>query len=177
MSALKVDSKSTKEGSRQFSTFFVADRLYGIDVMKVQEITRALPITEVPLSPDYIHGLINLRGQISMAVGLRELFMIEGDSPEHPMNVVCRIDEVLFSFVIDRIGDVMEVKASDFEAPPDTVPENIRKFMGGVYKVHGDLLSVIEIELLASEILRSSPAVAARASSVGAANASTAKEA
>lgn len=153
MGAAKLDT----ELPRQYSTFYVAERLYGIDVMKVQEITRALPITEVPLSPPFVQGLINLRGQISTAVGLRELFAISGQVPEGSMNVVCRVDDALFSFVVDRIGDVMEVEPGEFEPSPDTVPDSIRRFMGGVFKVQGDLLSVIEIEKLAAEILEAAP--------------------
>ncbi len=148
---MAAENLNSQIGVRQFSTFYVANRLYGIDVMKVQEITRALPITEVPLSPNYVHGLINLRGQISTAVSLRELFSISGKVPENSMNVVCKIQDALFSFVVDRIGDVMQVEEGDFEDAPDTVPESIRKFMGGVYKVSGDLLSVIEIEKLSAE--------------------------
>lgn len=147
-----------QSGSQQLSTFYVADRLYGIDVMKVQEITRALPITEVPLAPSYVHGLINLRGQISTAVGLRELFNITGAAPESQMNVVCRVDDVLFSFVVDRIGDVLEVEADKFEPAPDTIPEGIRRFMGGVFKTSTDLLSVIEISKLAAVILKATGA-------------------
>jgi purine-binding chemotaxis protein CheW len=148
--------------ARQYSTFYVAGRLYGIDVMKVQEITRALPITEVPLSPVYVHGLINLRGQISTAVGLRELFMIDGRAPEDSMNVVCKIEDGLFSFVVDRIGDVMEVEPENFEPPPDTVPDGIRRYMGGVFKVSGDLMSVVDIEKMAAEIVASASEAAAR---------------
>lgn len=149
-------------GVRQFSTFYVANRLYGIDVMKVQEITRALPITEVPLSPNYVYGLINLRGQISTAVSLRELFSINGSVPENSMNVVCKIEDALFSFIVDRIGDVMSVEETDFEESPDTVPDGIRRFMGGVYKVAGELLSVIEIEKLAAEFGESAGDAAGR---------------
>ena len=60
--------------SRQFSTFFIGDRMYGIDVKTVQEITKSMPMTRVPLSPGYVHGLINLRGQLATAIGLRDLF-------------------------------------------------------------------------------------------------------
>jgi purine-binding chemotaxis protein CheW len=148
---MAAEQQKSQNGAQQLSTFYVANRLYGIDVMKVQEITPALPITEVPLSPNYVHGLINLRGQISTAVSLRELFSISGQVPENSMNVVCKIGDALFSFVVDRIGDVVQVEADNFEEAPDTVPENIRKFMGGVYKVSGDLLSVIEIERLSAE--------------------------
>ena len=62
--------------TNQFSTFLVDDRLYGVNIRVVQEITKSMSVTEVPLAPEHIKGLINLRGQIATAVGLRELFEI-----------------------------------------------------------------------------------------------------
>jgi purine-binding chemotaxis protein CheW len=140
--------------NRQFSTFYIAGLLYGIDVMKVQEITKALPMTRVPLAPKYVHGLINLRGQISTAIQLRELFGLHDQAPEEQMNVVCKVREILVSFLVDRIGDVMELNESSFEPAPDTIPENIRRFIEGVYKVPGTLMSVIDVERVAESIIK-----------------------
>jgi purine-binding chemotaxis protein CheW len=139
---------NTKGAKCQLCTFEVADRVYGIDVMRVQEVTRALPMAKIPLAPNYIHGLINLRGQISTAVGLRELFSIPQPQSTEGMNVVCKLDDVLVSFLVDKIGDVIELDEKDFESTPETVPENIRKFLEGVYKIPGHLVSVIDIDRL-----------------------------
>jgi purine-binding chemotaxis protein CheW len=140
--------------TRRFSTFYLGENLYGIDVMKVQEVTRSLPRTRVPLAPGYVHGLINLRGQIATAVGLRELFEFSDAPPESPMNVVCRSGELLLAFLVDRVGDVMEVEDATFEQAPDTVPGDIRRFMEGVYKIPGNLLSVIEVERISDFIIQ-----------------------
>ena len=140
------DSSTFLSQTSQFSTFYVAGRLYGIDVMQVQEVTKSLPMTPVPLSPNYVYGLINLRGQIATAIGLRELFEIEEPAGEEEMNIVCRMEDLLISVVVDRIGDVMIVENACFESAPNTIPANIRRFMKGVYKISGDLLSVIDIE-------------------------------
>ena len=144
-----------KEENRQFSTFYIADRMYGIDVMRVQEITRALPMARIPLAPHFVHGLINLRGQISTAIGLRELFEIKEATPPEQMNVVCKLNEVLASFLVDRIGDVMELESKDFEPAPETIPEGIRKFVEGVYKTPGTLLSVINVDRVAEFFAKS----------------------
>ncbi len=137
---------SATNKSRQFSTFYVADRLYGIDVMQVQEVTKTLPLTCIRLAPDYVKGLINLRGQIATAVGLRELFQINSETSTEKMTVVCRHEDVLLSLLVDRIGDVIEVSDESFERSLDTIDESISKFMQGVYKVPGAVLSVIEVE-------------------------------
>lgn len=147
MNTMDLNNRNSEEEiaqTAQFSTFFVAGRLYGIDVQEVQEVTRTLPITQIPLSPPFIKGLINLRGQIATAIGLRELFGLEPNSTGESMNVVCSTEGVLISLLVDKIGDVIEVSPDSFEPAPDTIGANIRRFMQGVHKISGPLLSVIE---------------------------------
>lgn len=144
--------------SKQFATFFLEDRMYGIDVMQVQEVTKALPLTDIRLAPDYVKGLINLRGQIAAAIGLRELFGLKADAGSENMTVVCRVDGALLSLLVDRIGDVIEVSDSDFEETPDTVDEVVKRFMTGVYKSNGQILSVVGIERINEELNRRSVA-------------------
>lgn len=150
---MKSDTnKKRTDTTRQFATFYLGDDLYGINVMQVQEVTKSLPMTLVRLAPEYVRGLINLRGQISTAIGLKELFNAEKTESENAMAVVCRIDDCLISFLVDRIGDVMEVRDDLHEAPPETIPPLIRRFLNGVYKTEGPLLSVIEVEKIATEL-------------------------
>lgn len=138
--------------TRQFSTFYIADRLYGIDVTQVQEVTRPMQLTMIRLAPHFIKGLINLRGQIATAIGLRELFGLSGGENEEKMTVVCRIDGSLLSLLVDRIGDVMEVSGEAFEPPPDTLDPSIRRFMSGVYKTPNSILSVITVDSIYQEL-------------------------
>lgn len=138
--------------SRQFSTFYVADRLYGIDVTQVQEVTRPMPMTVIRLAPDFIKGLINLRGQIATAIGLRELFGISGEDSAEKMTVVCRVDGSLLSLLVDRIGDVMELGSESFESTPDTIDPTVRRYMDGVYKTPQSIMSVISVENIYKEL-------------------------
>ena len=130
----------------QYSTFFVANRLYGIDVTRVQEVVRPMPMTPIPLAPSHVTGLINLRGQVATAIGLRELFGLHESPPDQFMNVVCKVDGTMISLQVDEIGDVIEVSAKDFETTPQTVPEQIGRFMSGIYKVSDSLLSIVDID-------------------------------
>ena len=144
------DQKSVDlQASVQFSTFVVHKRLYGIDVTKVQEVVKAMPITPVPHSPKYVVGLINLRGQIATAIGVMELFDLKKSSRPDMMNIVCNVENNLIALQVDEIGDVMEVQVSDFEVAPSTLPEKIRKLLAGVYKTDGALLSVIDLTKVA----------------------------
>lgn len=143
------DAALAAADSSQYSTFTVAGRLYGIDVTKVQEVVRPMAMTKIPLAPPYIKGLINLRGQVATAIDLRELFELPGRPTEELMNVVCKSHGTLLSFQVDEIGDVLEVKKADFERTPSTIKDSVRRFLGGIYKIDGGLLSMIDIDPLA----------------------------
>ena len=133
--------------TNQFSTFLVDDRLYGVNIRVVQEITKSMTVTEVPLAPAHIKGLINLRGQIATAVGLRELFEIQATNKENgKINVVCKSEAYLLSLVVDEVGDVLELEDALFEHTPETVSPGVSRFMSGVYKLPNNLLSVIDIQ-------------------------------
>lgn len=154
MSTENESKKHSNDEMRQYSTFYIGERLYGIDVMQVQEVTKAMNMTRIPLAPDYVHGLINLRGQIATAVALRNLFELREPPPDIQMNVVCRTDGLLLSFLVDRIGDVVEVPQNIFEPPPDTVPLSVKRFMQGVYKTPGQLLSIIEVGEITKALIK-----------------------
>jgi purine-binding chemotaxis protein CheW len=136
---------ATSGNSKQFSTFYVANRLYGIDVMEVQEIAKPLPITPIHLAPDHVLGLINLRGQIATAIGLQELFELKEKISKQKMSVVCKCDGALLSLLVDQIGDVIEVSEDTYEQVPVTVEDSTRRFLKGVYKTSESILSVIEV--------------------------------
>lgn len=142
--------------NEQFTTFSINDRLYGIEVTKVQEVTRSMPMTAVPMAPHHVCGLINLRGQIATAISLRRLFGIPGDPPQEEMNVVCRIDGMLFSFLVDWIGDVAEVDLSDREPAPATVDPEVRRFIDGICRLSGNLLSIVNVDKISEAINASS---------------------
>jgi purine-binding chemotaxis protein CheW len=141
---------STK--TKQFSTFYIDGRLYGIDVMKVQEITRPLQVTLMRTAPTFIKGLINLRGQIATAIGLRELFGLTSDESLNKMTVVCKVEDVLLSLLVDNIGDVIEVSESNFENSPKTIPGNIRCYMDGIYKTENSILSIVNLDSILTEL-------------------------
>ncbi len=144
-----ADQKST---SRQYSTFTIDGRLYGIDVMKVQEVTRPMEVTLMRTAPQCIKGLINLRGQIATAIGLRELFGLSVDHTTEKMTVVCKVEDILLSLLVDKIGDVVEVNDSNFEESPQTIPSNIRIFMQGVYKTEDAILSIVNLDSILREL-------------------------
>ena len=133
--------------TKQLATFYAADRFLGIEVTRVQEVIRYQEITRAPLAPGEIRGLINLRGIIVVALDLRRRLGLEDDTEgAPPMNVVVRTDDGLVSFLVDRIGDVLEVDEERFEEPPETLRGTARELIRGAYKLDGALLLELDTD-------------------------------
>lgn len=132
---------------KQFCTFYLDGHFFGVGVETVQEVFRYQEMTRIPLSPPEIRGLINLRGQIIIAIDLRHRLKM-GKLPEGqlPMNVVVRTGESVISLLVDEIGDVLEVPYEVYEHPPETIPLEVRKLVHGVYKLEGKLLLILDAE-------------------------------
>ncbi len=129
---------------KQFCTFYVNDILLGIEVLGVQEVLRYQEVTEVPLAAPEIQGLINLRGQIITAIDLRtRMNLPPREHDNNSMNVVTRINNEVISFLVDSVGDVLEVEENNFEPVPSTVDATTRELVSGVYKLEGKRLLMV----------------------------------
>lgn len=125
----------------QFCTFELGSLLLGLEAKLVQEVLRAQPVTEVPLAPDAVRGLMNMRGQIVLVVDLRRrLGLPEPASDMRRVNVLVRTDDGLVSLLVDRVGDVLEISPDDFEAVPDTLDADARQLLRGAYQLPERLL-------------------------------------
>ena len=133
--------------TQQFCTFFLDGHVFGTPVSKVQEVIQYQEMTWVPLAPEVVRGLINLRGQIVSAIDLRtRLGFPERSCDKKPMNVVVRTNDGAVSLLVDEIGDVIEVEEEAFEAPPETLQGFAREVVRGVYKLSGKLLLALDID-------------------------------
>jgi purine-binding chemotaxis protein CheW len=132
---------------RQFCTFWMGKRLYGMPVDEVQEVMREQTMTRVPLAGSAVRGLINLRGKIVTAIDLRKGLGLGEEKINGPlMNVVVSSEEYTVSFLVDAIGDVLDVGEESFESVPETLQGEARKLVAGVYKLQNGLLHVLDAE-------------------------------
>jgi purine-binding chemotaxis protein CheW len=133
--------------AQQFCTFYVDRQFFGVPVQQVQEVIRYQEMTRVPLVPRVIRGLINLRGQIVVAIDLRRrLNAPERPEDQLPMNVVVRTPDGALSLLVDEIGDVLEVQEETFERPPETLQGVARELVSGVHKLPSGLLLILDTE-------------------------------
>jgi purine-binding chemotaxis protein CheW len=135
------------------ATFELGSFLCAVPAADVQEVLMEQPRTPAPGASAYIAGLINLRGQVVSTLDLRMRVGIStvpgamaGSSPS--MCVVVRWRDEVWSLLVDRIGDVIEVEDDQFEPPPETLAGPVRDLIVGAYKLENRLLLVLDVEEL-----------------------------
>jgi purine-binding chemotaxis protein CheW len=139
-------SKYYRKKVSQLCGFKIGNGFYAISVLDVQEVIKSQTLTHVPSAPEYVKGLINLRGQIVTAISLRSLFGLGDDHAEEYMNIIVRSGDSLYSLMVDEILDVIDVEDSAFENTPETLDNKLRQFISGVYKLEQKLLILLDLE-------------------------------
>ena len=133
--------------TQQFCTFYLDKLMFGVQLEKVQEVIRYLEITQIPLAPRVVSGLMNLRGQIVTGIDLRRrLDLSDRPGETAPMNVVIRTADGAVSLLVDEIGDLVEVTEESFERPPETLQGKVREVILGVHKLEKSLMHVLNTE-------------------------------
>ena len=131
--------------TRQFSTFRVSNLWLGIEVTTVQEVIRYQEMTIIPLAPRVIEGLINLRGQIIIAIDTRRsLGLLPNPPGTQLMNVVIHSGESTVSLLVDDVGDVIDVPLESFSVVPDNMPPPQRELISGVFHLREGLMLVLD---------------------------------
>jgi purine-binding chemotaxis protein CheW len=133
----------------QIVGFRVGRETYGVPITAVHEIVRVPEITAVPDAPDYLEGVINLRGKIVSIVDLRKRF---GEAAAQPSNknriLVAEVNGKLLGLVVDSASEVLRIARSQIEAPPALVQEGRLNCVTGVGKLQGRLIILIDLARL-----------------------------
>lgn len=128
-----------------YATFHIDKAFYGVPIEDVQEVLFSQPLSEVPLAPPAVAGLLNLRGRIVTVIDLKRL-LHGASADEEAMNMVVRFDNDEVSLLIDRIGDVMRVDEASVEATPPTLQGQARDFIRGVFPLQTGLLLLLDTQ-------------------------------
>lgn len=141
---LSIAAEPPRSHASQVCTFTVGPILFGIDVMQVHEVLRAQHMTRVPLAPETVRGLINLRGQIVTAIDMRVRMQLPPlGTDEPPTNVVVRNGEGSVSLLVDEIGDVLNADSKQYERTPENLSPVIRDLVESVYKLDTRLVLIL----------------------------------
>jgi purine-binding chemotaxis protein CheW len=129
------------------ATFYLDRFWFGVDVDRVQEVIRYQEITRVPLAPETVRGLINLRGQIVTALDLRQrLGLLDSPRDEPPVNLVVRVAGEIVSLLVDEIGDIVTVEREALEPPPENLAKELRPLVQGVCRLEDRCLIILDSE-------------------------------
>jgi purine-binding chemotaxis protein CheW len=133
----------------QIVGFRVGRETYGVPITAVHEIVRVAEITAVPDAPDYLEGVINLRGKIVSIVDLRKRF---GEAAAHPSNknriLVAEVNGKLLGLVVDSASEVLKISRSQVETPPALVQEGRLNCVTGVGKLQERLIILVDLARL-----------------------------
>jgi purine-binding chemotaxis protein CheW len=148
------EERKAVEATEHLATFFLAGEEYGVDVRLVQEIIRVTEITQLPRAPDFIKGVINLRGRIIPVLDLkRKLSLGSVELTRQARIVVVKIRERLVGLLVDGASQVLKVPVSSIEAAPEEVGETEAGYIRGVAKQQSRLIILVDLyKFLAPEL-------------------------
>lgn len=143
-----IDSMHAGEG--KYLTFKLADEEYGIGILKVKEIIGMVPITSVPETPEFVKGVINLRGKVIPVIDLRLKFgMDEIEYSERTCIIVVEIVDqgrrVLIGIVVDSVSEVLNIKGSEIEETPVFGTKLNTDYILGMAKMEGGVKILLDI--------------------------------
>jgi purine-binding chemotaxis protein CheW len=155
--AERMTDQDEKERLMQLVGFTIGKEQFGVDILMVQEIIRSAPITSVPNSPDFIEGVINLRGNIIPVIELRKrlnLFKKHKESKDSWI-LILDINSRVTGFIVDSVTRVLKIAESTIEPPPDVVVAGLgNQYIRGVCDIGEGLLIMLDFNriLLADEL-------------------------
>ena len=145
-------SQTAEDPIFQYVTFRLDNETYGINVMQIQEVLRYTEIAPVPGAPDYVLGIINLRGNVVTVIDTRQRFgLSESDISDHTRIVVLEIDGQVVGVLVDSVAEVVYLKQSEVETAPNVGNEESARFIQGVCNKNGELIILVEFEKMLSE--------------------------
>lgn len=145
------DEEAEEDGIVQLVGFKIADEVFGVDILMVQEIIRAAEIASVPNSPEFVEGVINLRGNIIPVIDLRKRLhlFVENTTNLKSWVLILSIGERVVGFVVDRVTEVLKIQEDKIEAAPDIVVAGLEdQYVQGVCEVNNKLLVILDFDLV-----------------------------
>jgi purine-binding chemotaxis protein CheW len=140
----------------QWVTFRLDNETYGVNVMQVQEVLRMTEIAPVPGAPDYVLGIINLRGNVVTVIDTRKRFGLEPREVDDATRIVItEIEQQVIGMLVDAVAEVVDVRMSEIETAPSVGNDESSRFIQGVSSREGELLILVDLnKLLSADELR-----------------------
>ena len=156
----KVITELSRSAERlmQIVSFRLGDEEFGIDILRVQEIIRLQDLTHVPNSPDFVEGVINLRGSVIPIIALRKRFGLPEEAHDRQTRIiVIEIEGMVLGFIVDSVSEVLRIPVSTV-VPPPRLERIEREFVSGVCKLDDRLLILLDVDQVPVVEVRSAAA-------------------
>ena len=150
----KTSTKHSQQGSTdlQLVTFNIGEEEFGVDILNVKEINRIVEVTKVPGAPEFVEGIINLRGKVIPIIDLRRKFRIlNRENDKNTRIIVVELNKQVVGFIVDRVSEVLRINSSICEPPPDIVSNINADYITAVGKLEDRLLILLDLEKVLSE--------------------------
>ncbi|HSH29073.1 MAG TPA: chemotaxis protein CheW [Thiohalobacter sp.] len=136
----------------QCVTFRLADEVYGINVMLVQEVLRWTEIAPVPGAPDYVLGIINLRGNVVTVIDTRLRLGLPPREPDDASRIVIiEAERQVVGILVDSVAEVMDLNSAEIDSAPNVGNDESSKYIQGVASRDGNLLILIDLNKLLTD--------------------------
>ena len=160
-----AENSTNSSTEQQLVVFDLAHEAYGVDIGTVREIIRMQDVTSVPRRPDYVSGVINLRGRITPVVDLRKRFNLpETEISRESRIVVVDIDGQDIGMIVDAVTEVLRISSDQIEPPSNMIAAGGSDYIVGIAKLESQLVLLLDLErVLTSAQTESSPELLAAA--------------
>ena len=136
----------------ELATFYVGEALCGMDILKVQEINKLIEMTRVPQAPEYVLGILNLRGEIVTIVDLgKKLSLKSTEMSDRTRNIIVNSNGEHIGLMVERISDVIQAEWEKVEAPPANIGGVQGRYFTGVFKTEDRLIGILDVEKVLEE--------------------------
>ncbi len=142
----EIRTKEEASELLQLVSFKIGSEEFGVEILNVQEINKMTQITKVPNSPEFVEGVINLRGRVIPVVDLRTRLNLEKKPHDKDTRII--VVEIIgrtIGFIVDSVNEVLRVPVNTFEAPPELVAGIGSEFIKSVGKLDDRLLILIDL--------------------------------
>ncbi|MEW6573317.1 MAG: chemotaxis protein CheW [Bacillota bacterium] len=149
MAAQNLETAGKEE---QVVVFQLDDQTYGLDIAAVSEIIRMEKITHVPRAPEFVEGVINLRGRIIPVIDLRERFMLaRGEYTRQSRIIIVEIGEVTVGMIVDAVLEVLRISVNNIEPPPAMIDGVDVAYLRGIALWEGRMIILLSLERILDE--------------------------
>jgi purine-binding chemotaxis protein CheW len=144
-----MTEKTYSSSEVQLVVFKLGREEYGVSILRVQEIKRMIDITRVPQTPDYIKGVINLRGSVLPVIDLKKrLNLPQQEDTDDTRIIIVKIDEIIVGMIVDAVSEVMAISQENIEDPEAVVGGVAADYLSGVGKQENRLLILLNLEAI-----------------------------